>query len=307
MVLGNLAAQGLLGGWAPWRVMFVIGTLPALLVVLVMTRLREPERWQQAKASGATQQFGSYRELFGDPELRRRALVGLALGFAGVVGLWGIGFFSPDLVRVVFRSHFEAEAVQAAITAGTIPLEHTAEQAASVIAAAKTSIEGNQSFWVGIVLLLQNVGAFFGMLTFAKVTQSIGRRPAFAIAFLLAMGSTILTFSMLTTFSQVFWMIPLMGFCQLTLFGGYAIYFPELFPTRLRSTGTSFCYNIGRYLAAFGPLSLGLLADRFYQGSLGFDSVTSLRYAGITMCSVFVLGLLALPFAPETKDQPLPE
>ena len=45
-------------------------------------------------------------------------------------------------------------------------------------------------------------------------------------------------------------MIPLMGFCQLGLFGGYAIYFPELFPTRLRSTGTSFCYNVGRFVAA---------------------------------------------------------
>ena len=45
-------------------------------------------------------------------------------------------------------------------------------------------------------------------------------------------------------------MIPLMGFCQLALFGGYAIYLPELFPTRLRSTGTSFCYNVGRFVAA---------------------------------------------------------
>ena len=56
----------------------------------------------------------------------------------------------------------------------------------------------------------------------------------------------------------MFWMIPLMGFCQLALFGGYAIYLPELFPTRLRSTGTSFCYNVGRFVAAAGPLTLGL-------------------------------------------------
>ena len=47
-------------------------------------------------------------------------------------------------------------------------------------------------------------------------------------------------------------MIPIMGFCQLTLFGGYAIYFPELFPTRLRSTGTSFCYNVGRLVGGDG-------------------------------------------------------
>jgi MFS family permease len=308
MALGRLAAEGALGEWAPWRVMFVIGTLPAILVIFVMSKLREPEKWRQSVAAGGgPEKRGSYAELFGNPELRYRALVGLALGFSGVVGLWGIGFFSFDLMRVVFRSHFEQQAVQEAVTAGTLSASYTTEQAAAAIAEAKKAIEGNQAYWVGIASLLQNLGGFFGVLAFSKVTQVIGRRPTFAIAFLLAMGGTALTFSMLNSFDQIFWMIPLLGFCQLTLFGGYAIYFPELFPTRLRSTGTSFCYNVGRYLAAFGPLTLGLLADRFYKASLGFDSVSSLRYAGLTMCLVFLIGLAAVPFAPETKGKPLPE
>ena len=85
------------------------------------------------------------------------------------------------------------------------------------------------------------------------------------------------------------------------LFGGYSIYLPELFPTRLRSTGTSFCYNVGRMVAAAGPLSLGLLTSRVYHGP------NALRYAGLTMCLVFLVGLAALPFAPETKGKPLPE
>ena len=55
-----------------------------------------------------------------------------------------------------------------------------------------------------------------------------------------------------------------MGFCQLALFGGYAIYFPELFPTRLRSTGTSFCYNVGRFVAAIGPFTLGFLTSKVF-------------------------------------------
>ena len=71
------------------------------------------------------------------------------------------------------------------------------------------------------------------------------------------MASTAFTFWFLDAFYQIFWMIPIMGFCQLALFGGYAIYFPELFPTRLRSTGTSFCYNVGRLVAAAGPLDPG--------------------------------------------------
>jgi hypothetical protein len=108
----------------------------------------------------------------------------------------------------------------------------------------------------------------------------------------------------LKDFSDVFWMIPIMGFCQLSLFGGYAIYFPELFPTRLRSTGTSFCYNVGRYIASVGPLTLGLLASQVFGG---YGQVGSWRYAGVTMCAFFLLGLIALPFAPETKGKPLPE
>jgi hypothetical protein len=116
------------------------------------------------------------------------------------------------------------------------------------------------------------------------------------------MISTAFTFWFLKDFSGIFWMIPMMGFCQLALFGGYSIYFPELFPTRLRSTGTSFCYNVGRFAAALGPLALGQLTKNVYGGY-----AEPMRYAGVTMCLVFLVGLAALPFAPETKGKPLPE
>jgi len=152
--------------------------------------------------------------------------------------------------------------------------------------------------------MLLNAGAFVGIWAFSRFTATHGRKPAFAIAFLLAPVGTALSFWFLKTFTDIFWMMPLMGFCILSVFGGYAIYFPELFPTRLRSTGTSFCYNVGRYLASPGPLALNLLAGSVY-GIYGQDM--SYRLAGITMCACFLLGLGALPFAPETKGQPLPE
>ena len=64
------------------------------------------------------------------------------------------------------------------------------------------------------------------------------------------MASTGLVFLSFRSVSDIYWMVPLMGFCQLALFGGYAIYFPELFPNRLRATGAGMCFNGGRILAA---------------------------------------------------------
>ncbi len=115
-------------------------------------------------------------------------------------------------------------------------------------------------------------------------------------------------FLYLTEFNQLFWMIPIMGFFQLSIFSGYAIYFPELFPTHLRSTGTSFCYNVGRFIAASGPLLQAQLIGLFAAGEAGAGLAGGeLRRAGATMCLVFVVGLIALPFLPETKGKPLPE
>jgi MFS family permease len=260
--------------------MFVIGTLPALLAVVIRSKLKEPERWEHAVHEGAAKKtIGLYGELFGDPRWRKNALVGVALAFSGVVGLWGIGFFAVDLIDKVFREHFVQQGLSA------------------------SEVDGNVGYWKGITSLLQNVGGFFGVYAFSRITHVIGRKKAFAIGFILAMASTGFVFWNLSQFSQVFWMIPLMGFCQLTLFGGYAIYFPELFPTRLRSTGTSFCYNVGRFVAAIGPYVFGILTSKVFVGM----EREPMRYAGVAMCSIFLLGLVVLPFAPETKDKPLPE
>ncbi len=251
-----------------WRGMFLVGTLPALLCLFIFKRLEEPESWRQAAASG--ERRGSIGEMFSDPRWRHNVIVGMLLAFAGVVGLWGIGVFSVDLFRSVLD---------------------------------KTNLTaGQKTFWTSMTLLLQNFGAFFGIWAFTRITHRIGRRRAFALTFVAAMFITAFTFWRLQTFSDIFWMIPLMGACQLALFGGYSIYLPELFPTRLRSTGTSFCYNVGRFVAALGPLALGLLTSRVF---VGFDE--PMRYAGMTMSLVFLVGLATVPFAPETAGKPLPE
>src|SRR4051812_39199380 len=100
MGLGLAEGEGLVH--SPWRIMFLIGAVPALLALVIRRHLKEPERWQKASHEGAVkQQLGSYSELFGDPRWRKHALLGLVLACSGVVGLWAIGFYTPDLFRSV--------------------------------------------------------------------------------------------------------------------------------------------------------------------------------------------------------------
>jgi MFS family permease len=174
---------------------------------------------------------------------------------------------------------------------------------------AAPQIGGELKIMAGLTSLMINVGAFFGMFGFGYLSQRIGRKPTFALAFICGGASTASVFLFLNSYSQVFWMIPIMGFLQLSIFSGYAIYFPELFPTALRSTGTSFCYNVGRFVAASGPVLQAQLIGLFAGGATSATALPgdALRYAGASMCLVFLIGPLALPFLPETKGRPLPE
>ena len=256
-----------------WRWMFTVGVVPALLVVLVFRKMKEPEAWQRIKdsvtAGGDKKQLGSLKDLWSHPRWRKNTIIGLLLAISGVIGLWGIGFWSPELIREALKD---------------LPLER-------------------RNWYVSLGTLLQDCGAFLGIYTFTVVTAKVGRKPAFIISFLLGMAATIMTFALLHKPSDVLWMIPLMGFCTLLVFGGYSIYFPELYPTRLRSSGVGFCYNVGRIIAALGPFTLGELTVLFRDAHFA----TPFRAAAIALSSVYLIGAVTMLFAPETKGRPLPE
>jgi len=278
--LGNVAGSaitiylkplGTLFGIENWRWVFSVGVLPALLVILIQRTLREPESWQHAKTRASEdlqKQLGAWRDLF-SPGLRRNSLVGLALAVAGVVGLWGVAFFSPELVRDGLKA---------------LP-------------------KATQDRYVGIGLMLQDVGAFFGVYFFTMLAARWGRKPAFGLCFISAFVATAAIFQLFRQPNHVFWMPPILGFWTLSVFGGYAIYFPELYPTRLRSSGVGFCYNVGRIITAVILFGSAYVVQ-FLQG-LGVSE--PFRVGSVLFACLYFFGVIALLWAPETKGRPLPE
>jgi MFS family permease len=266
-LFGLLSGDGISG----WRVLFMIGVLPAILVVLIMRSVEEPEAWKEARKKAADnpeRPLGDLKSLFGMPRWRRNTLIGVSLSVVGVIGLWGVGFYSPELIGEALKD---------------MPVQE-------------------QSNVKAMGTLLQDVGALLGMLAFTYVATRIGRRAAFGGAFLICWVVVSGVFMFLTESWQAYVMLPLLGFATLSLFGGYSIYFPELFPARLRATGVGFCYNVGRVLAA--AVILFRIPIRAAFTNAGFTDV--FRSVSVTLALVYLLGLVVLIWAPETKGKPLP-
>lgn len=290
-VVGNIGGSMISFALLPnWRWMFVCGIAPALLVVAVRRKLKEPDSWREARAAeavGEAPASGSIPELLSDRRWRRHTVIGVLLALAGVVGLWGVGFWTPELTGYVVEQEHRPRLVEQF----SVDEPRVAQELASIKGRVASTMTA-----------LQDVGAFFGISLFTYLAARMGRRWAFAAAYTLALAATLIVFGGMRSQSQVWWMGPLLGFANLSVFGGFAIYFPELFPTRLRSTGTGFCYNVARYLAAAAPFTLGYLQGAFHEA--GFTE--PFRAAAITVSMLYLLGLAVLPFAPETKGQPLP-
>jgi MFS family permease len=284
--LSFLATRGIISADDTWRWMFLVGAAPALLVVFTMSYLREPQAWLEAKAAGRFETgsiWTPYRELLVEKQWRKNLLIGALLSSAGVIGLWAIVEYAVDIQGKVFQIYYEGQGLAAE--------------------AIKPAINKAKSF----AYTLQMIGAAVGMWCMTKACITLGRKPAFAIWYVGSLVATVYVFWSMNTPTDAYWMMPLMWFFSLGVFAGFAIYLPELFPSRVRSTGTSFCYNLGRFAAAGGSSISAKLATDVFGAHYGFESPMRERYAAMAMCVVFVIALVTLPFAPETKGRPLPE
>jgi predicted MFS family arabinose efflux permease len=144
--------------------------------------------------------------------------------------------------------------------------------------------------------IIQVIGAGIGQLSFGPICARLGRKRTFALMHILSFLMVLAVCYLPQTYAQMLVMLPLFGFVTLSIHSGYAIYFPELFPNHLRATGSSFCFNAGRLLAAPMLLLSGWVKTQ-----------TSLPNAIAMMGGLFLLGLLVLAFLPETKGEELPE
>jgi MFS family permease len=243
-----------------WRVMFFVGLLPALVALIARLKVHEPERWKEARPSGTDRL--TLWELFAPPR-RRDTLIGSALAFVAVFGLWGATNWTPSLVREL-------------IEPGRLAAVEITKR-------------------VSYAVMSLNAGAIVGYFAFPPLAERIGRRPAFAV---MMAGSAItlpIAFLVPRSYLTLLAILPALGFFTNGIFSGFPVYLPELFPTRIRATGAGFCFNAGRVLAASGPFITGYLVTQ-----LG-----SFARAASAVALIYVLGMLVLPFARETKGRTL--
>lgn len=288
MGIDHLEATKVIEPGQGWRWMFLVGAIPAGLVILIRKYLREPEPWLRLKEQDLLPKggiFAPYKALLGEARWRKNLIVGALIASTGVVGLWAIGEYAVDLQSAVFNNYYAAR----------VPTE---------VADAKVWIKSNVESARTYAYLLNMLGAAVGMWLFTQVANMVSRKFAFAVGYVAALVITVGAYWKMNSPQDAYWMMFLMGAAQLGLFAGFAIYLPEIFPSRLRSTGISFCYNLGRFAAAAGSFFSAVLTQKVFAG---YESPLPFRYSAIAMCAIFLIGLLVLPFAPETKGKPLPE
>ncbi len=259
-----------------WRLGFLLGVLPALLILWVRRSLRESESWQRARDEAARP--GRVGDLFAAP-LRRRTLVGVGLATVALATFWGTHIYGKDLMRL----HAEKEHATA-LADGTAEEKQGARQAVK-----RTEMLG---------MLLVTVGGGVGLVCFGPLSERLGRRGAFLFYLLGGLASSLVLFRLVSGVAALWLFLPVFGFLTLGMHAGCAVYFPELFPTHLRGTGSGFCFNVGRLLAAPILIVKGVLQIDYGLGAADAASLLSL---------LFLLGVLLLPFAPETRGRELPE
>ncbi|WP_237481197.1 MFS transporter [Lichenibacterium dinghuense] len=269
-----IPASGI-GGIEPWRIMFALGALPALVCIYLRGAMEESEKWLDAvrehrwaatehadEAPRQAKRPFTLGEVFREPESRRRVLLATALSFATTVGWWAVSSWLP------------------AYTAGL----------------AKAAGE-DPTVWGPRIGIIYNVGAIVAYLIAGFVADAMGRRMFLVMTYAGCIATSVLTYTFTGSLGTFAILAFVNGFFTLGFsYSWMAIYLAELFTSPVRATASSFVFNGARMVAWIFPIIAGQIVGEF----------GGVSHAALIMSSVFVIGLIAPWFMPETTGKPLP-
>ena len=282
--IGSFIASGvwlLLGGLGPnaWRFMYLVGILPAFLVLWIMSGMPESGRWEQAnerrRTARALHKSGAalagehaaltrstVMDMFLDKSVRGRLIVAFLMMLSVTFGFWGVATFVPTYVAGVAR-HMGLSA----------------------------------PYYSAIAGLLGTGVAIFGFVGLGFCSDWIGRKPTAMIWYAMCLILTPVVYLWTHSMTALLIAVAVFGFFTGGIWAWAPVWLPELFPTRMRGTAVAFCFNAPRWISCVGPLIAGTLI----VGLGGFGPAATI--VGL----FFILGVVAAPFLPETKGKPLPE
>src|SRR5882672_2188303 len=255
-----------------WRYVFLAGVAPVILALLVRIFVRESTHWS---AAAAREHPASPRELF-SADIRKLTISGAGVAVTAVVSWWACNAFVPLL-------------------GSTLAGEHAAHLGLSADASRLLA-----ETWKARASNAFNIGGLLGSFAAIALSRALSRRSMFVTYFLFSAAMLLATFGLDLAPPTRLTMLFFVGAGVYGVFGTFPFYLPELFPARLRATGSGFCYNIGRLIASGGPLFVGMISARAGGSSAVLSS--TLLWVGVIP---LLAALGAKYFIVETRGRPL--
>jgi len=253
-----------------WRYVFLFGLVPAAVAFVVRFFIKEPERWKKVSVAATP----SLSELF-SPQFRTITLSGLGMALVALITWWSSNAFIGTVATGLANAEASLQGLAGVATQQLI------------------------QEWVKFATNVFNLGGLIGTLLTIPFAKHLGRKPMYIVYFFLSGLSLMLTFGLdLPPYDRLYGYF-FIGLTVFGVFGSFTYYLPELFPTRLRATGSGFCYNSGRIVAAIGPFVVGSVS------AMGTDALATAMQMLFWVGAVPLAGLLLMPWVIETRHRVL--
>jgi MFS family permease len=282
--IGSILASGLwliigTSGPGAWRYMYLIGVLPALITFWIRRNIPESPQWEASNK----RRRAAYD--------RRRQGAALDGEDAALVRFTLVDMFAERAVRSRLLLTF---VMSLSVTIGYWGVSTFVPSYVGSVADA-AGLPAPR--WAALAGLVQNIGALLGFVTFGFLADALGRKPTTLLYYLMCLILTPIIYLWIRDVHVLLFSFAVFGFFIQGVFSWTPIWLPELFPTRMRATAAGFIFNAPRLISAAAPLIAGTLI----VGLGGYGKAATI--IGL----FYILGLIAAPFLPETKGQPLPE